>query len=40
MLVPVGAAVMGIAFLSEEATLSLVAGGGLIILGIYLNRRT
>lgn len=40
MLVPVGAAVMGIAFLSEEPSLSLVAGGGLIILGIYLNRRT
>ncbi len=40
MLVPVGAAVMGIAFLSEEVTLSLVAGGGLIVLGIYLNRRT
>ncbi len=40
MLVPVGAAVMAIAFLSEEPSLSLVAGGGLIILGIYLNRRT
>ena len=40
MLVPVVAAVMGIPFLSEEPSLSLVAGGGLIILGIYLNRRT
>ncbi|MFQ5986481.1 MAG: DMT family transporter [Thermoplasmata archaeon] len=40
MVIPVIAAVMGIAFLSEEPSLSLVAGGGLIILGIYLNRRT
>ncbi len=39
MIVPVIAAAMGIAFLSEEASLSLLAGGGLIILGIYLNRK-
>ena len=40
MIVPVIAAALGIAFLSEEASLSLLVGGGLIVLGIYLNRRT
>jgi drug/metabolite transporter (DMT)-like permease len=40
MTVPVIAAAVGIAFLSEAPSLSLVAGGGLIVLGIYLNRRT
>lgn len=38
MMVPVIAAGMGIAFLSEAPSLSLLAGGGLILLGIYLNR--
>ncbi|MFQ5908559.1 MAG: DMT family transporter [Thermoplasmata archaeon] len=40
MMVPVIAAGMGIAFLFEAPSLSLVAGGGLIVLGVYLNRRT
>ncbi|MEE9593321.1 MAG: DMT family transporter, partial [Thermoplasmata archaeon] len=39
MTVPIIAAGMGIAFLSEAPSVSLVAGGGLIVLGIYLNRR-
>jgi drug/metabolite transporter (DMT)-like permease len=38
MLVPVIAAAMGIILLSEQLALSLVVGGGLIVLGIYLNR--
>ncbi|MFQ5919006.1 MAG: DMT family transporter [Thermoplasmata archaeon] len=40
MVIPVIAAGMGIAFLSEAPSLSLVTGGGLILIGIYLNRRT
>ena len=38
MLVPVIAGTMGILLLSEQPTLALFTGGGLILLGIYLNR--
>jgi drug/metabolite transporter (DMT)-like permease len=42
LLVPIITSIMGVLLLSEEVTFGLVAGGSLILLGIYVNgsRRT